>query len=231
MTRDEWLTCTDLDQMLEFAIRRCRFSARKRGFFAIACCRPFIHALPDRYRRALTTLEQYLDRFFLGKPNRRTRPYLSAMSVPPGSTWESDAMWAVCKAVDLDPGDRLTHGLMRTVSLYAARAVAKRPATTGAEGGRGPSRKTEEKRHREVLRDLVVPFKRVVDPAWMSWNGRAVERLARTIYQDEGWESLPILADALEESGCRETSILQHCRGGGPHGRGCWAVDLLLGNT
>jgi hypothetical protein len=216
--------------MLEFAIRRCRFSARKRGFFAIACCRPFIDALPDRYRRALTTLEQYLDRFFLGKPNRRTKPYLSAMSVPPGNTWESDAMWAVCKAVDLGPDDKLTHGLMKTVSLYAARAVAKRPAPTGAEGKRASSRKTEEKQHRAVLRDLVVPFKRVVDPAWVSWNDRTVERMTRMIYQDGDWESLPILADALEEAGCREKSILQHRRGGGSHVRGCWAIDLLLGN-
>src|SRR5688572_870128 len=117
MTREEWLNCTDLDEMLSFAIRRCRFSARKRGLFAIACCRPFIGALPDRFRRALTSLEHYLDRFSLEAPTRRTKPYISAMSVPPGSTWESDAMWAVCKAVDLDRDDRLTHGLMSTVSL------------------------------------------------------------------------------------------------------------------
>jgi hypothetical protein len=38
-----------------------------------------------------------------------------------------------------------------------------------------------------------------------------------------------ILADALEEAGCTDAAILSHLRGPGPHVRGCWVVDLLLG--
>src|SRR5262249_41652079 len=34
---------------------------------------------------------------------------------------------------------------------------------------------------------------------------------------------LAILADALEEAGCAEASILSHLRGPGPHVRGCFA--------
>jgi hypothetical protein len=33
---------------------------------------------------------------------------------------------------------------------------------------------------------------------------------------------LAVLADALEEAGCQDQSILDHCRGPGPHVRGCW---------
>src|SRR5262249_12453726 len=40
---------------------------------------------------------------------------------------------------------------------------------------------------------------------------------------------LAVLADALEEAGCADADILGHLRGPGPHVRGCWAVDLLLG--
>ena len=40
---------------------------------------------------------------------------------------------------------------------------------------------------------------------------------------------LPVLADALEEAGCTDADLLAHCRSGGGHLRGCWAVDLLLG--
>ena len=40
---------------------------------------------------------------------------------------------------------------------------------------------------------------------------------------------MPILADALEDAGCTNQDILNHCRGGGEHVRGCWVVDLLLG--
>jgi len=40
---------------------------------------------------------------------------------------------------------------------------------------------------------------------------------------------LAVLADALEEAGCDNADILAHCRGPGPHVRGCWVVDLLSG--
>ena len=38
-----------------------------------------------------------------------------------------------------------------------------------------------------------------------------------------------ILADALQDAGCGNADILNHCRGDGPHVRGCWVVDLVLG--
>jgi hypothetical protein len=56
-----------------------------------------------------------------------------------------------------------------------------------------------------------------------------VARLARGIYDDRAFDRLPILADALEDAGCHDTAILDHCRQPGPHVRGCWVVDLLLG--
>ena len=36
--------------------------------------------------------------------------------------------------------------------------------------------------------------------------------------------------DALQDAGCEAPEVLQHCRGGGEHGRGCWVVDLILGD-
>jgi hypothetical protein len=42
---------------------------------------------------------------------------------------------------------------------------------------------------------------------------------------------MPILADALEEAGCTDAAILDHCRQPGEHVRGCWVVDLLLGKS
>ena len=40
---------------------------------------------------------------------------------------------------------------------------------------------------------------------------------------------MPILADALQDADCNNADILDHCRGPGPHVRGCWVVDLVLG--
>jgi hypothetical protein len=42
---------------------------------------------------------------------------------------------------------------------------------------------------------------------------------------------LAVLSDALEEAGCDDPDILNHLRSSGPHVRGCWAVDLILGNS
>jgi hypothetical protein len=40
---------------------------------------------------------------------------------------------------------------------------------------------------------------------------------------------MPILADALEEAGCENAEVLAHCREPGPHARGCWVPDGVLG--
>jgi hypothetical protein len=61
--------------------------------------------------------------------------------------------------------------------------------------------------------------------------GAAAVALAREIYQEHAFDRLAILADALEEAGCDQASLLQWCRGPGPHVRGCWVVDLLLGKA
>jgi hypothetical protein len=51
--------------------------------------------------------------------------------------------------------------------------------------------------------------------------------LARVVYEERALELVPVLADALEEAGA-EARLLEHLRRGGPHVRGCWAVDLVL---
>ena len=71
------------------------------------------------------------------------------------------------------------------------------------------------------------PFRPVaVDPAWLT---PAVVALARGIYEERAFDRMPILADALQDAGCDNDDILNHCRDDGPHVRGCWVVDLVLG--
>jgi hypothetical protein len=72
---------------------------------------------------------------------------------------------------------------------------------------------------------------RTLRPEWLAWNEGMVCRLSRTIYEEEAFDRLPILADALEEAGCTNVAILSHCRQGGTHVRGCWVLDELLGKT
>jgi hypothetical protein len=71
------------------------------------------------------------------------------------------------------------------------------------------------------------PFRPVTfDPTWRTADALG---LARAAYEDRAFERLPMLADALMDAGCADEDILSHCRGGGPHVRGCWVVDLVLG--
>lgn len=79
----------------------------------------------------------------------------------------------------------------------------------------------------DLLRDIFGnPFRPTgVDLRWLT---PTVVALANGIYAERAFDRLPILADSLEEAGCDHAGILNHCRGDGPHVRGCWVVDLLL---
>jgi transcriptional regulator with XRE-family HTH domain len=102
---------------------------------------------------------------------------------------------------------------------------------TCIEGGLGS---VEESFHRSVWFPLADPrlcrtIRPVtVDPAWLAGNDGAVAALARSIREDRAFHLLPILGDALEESGCVDPAILDHCRSPGEHARGCWVVDALV---
>jgi hypothetical protein len=80
----------------------------------------------------------------------------------------------------------------------------------------------------QILRDIFGnPFHPVTaDPSWFT---PTVLTLAEGIYADRAFDRLPIQADALQDAGCEDADILTHCRGPGPHARGCWVVDLVLG--
>ncbi|HJZ55761.1 MAG TPA: hypothetical protein VKE74_12405 [Gemmataceae bacterium] len=51
------------------------------------------------------------------------------------------------------------------------------------------------------------------------------------MYDSRDFSPAPILADALMDAGCQNEDILNHLRGPGEHVRGCWCVDILLGQS
>ena len=66
---------------------------------------------------------------------------------------------------------------------------------------------------------------------WQLWQDTTIARMARTMYDNRDYASLPILGDALEEAGCSDPTIIEHCRGPGPHYLGCWVLDMLTVGT
>jgi hypothetical protein len=82
---------------------------------------------------------------------------------------------------------------------------------------------------REVLGN---PFRPVaVDQTWLTHGDGAARRGALAVYEGSAFDEMPMLADALADAGCQDEALLGHLRAGGPHFRGCWALDALLGKT
>jgi hypothetical protein len=71
----------------------------------------------------------------------------------------------------------------------------------------------------------------VVSPVCLSWRRGLLVSAARGIYDDRNFAHMAVLGDRLEEAGCCDPVILNHCRRPGEHYRGCLVVDALLGKT
>jgi hypothetical protein len=227
MTEAEWVVCTDPQPMLEFL--RGKASDRKLRLFAVACCRRIWHLLDDPGDRdAVAVAERFAD----GWASEAVRAEAETGATAYGWFWEYYE----------DP--RL--GELSEAALAAAKAAWSVIVPDGvflsgedtsdlvAEASSHHLRRGEKASHCRLLRDIfgLLPFRPVtIDPAWLRWNHSTVSAVARRIYEERAFPDLPILADALEDAGCTDADLLGHCRSPGPHVRGCWAVDLLLGKA
>jgi len=133
------------------------------------------------------------------------------------SSWEDE----------LDKGD--PHGPAVVAARHAARAAAH--AKGQLPLGSSPGELAEQREQADLLREIVGdPFRAVaLAPAVLRWRDGSIPKIAQIIYAERAFDRLPVLADALEEAGCTDSIIVAHCRGPGPHVRGCWVVDLVLG--
>jgi hypothetical protein len=230
MTENRWLTCVDPPAMLEFL--RDKVSDRKLRLFACACCR-CLQALwnDERIQEAVLAGERYADGLATLKELKTARKlalegleearrefslkFSDYRAAQPRFPRKLEAMPIIETAANI-----VRPGEIWETAIDAARLVVDiNRSDTGASS------------LRRLVHDLFGnPFRSVrVDPAWLGWRDGVVVHIAQAIYDERRFQDLPILADALEESGCTNTDILGHCRGPGPHVRGCWVVDGLLG--
>lgn len=76
------------------------------------------------------------------------------------------------------------------------------------------------------------PFRLVHIPeTWLGKHQNTVVSLARYIYQEQRFEEMPILGDALEDASCPVEEVLEHCREHPVHSRGCHVLEALLWPT
>jgi hypothetical protein len=238
MTEADWLAGSDVTAMLTFV--EGKVSQRKLRLFAVACCWRTWSLLADhRSRKAVKVATRYAD----GEVGERERTdaYLAARAAADelavtecGGDCGPDTAPAFQAAI----AARNAVGVFRSASDLTAvsRAVVRargqvqlRPSL--ARRLRTPVdwpavAEAEWSVQAALLRDIVGPLRAV--PFEPGWKTEMIVQFAQTIYENRDFGALPILADALEDAGCVNSAILDHCRQGGEHTRGCWVIDSLL---
>jgi len=226
----DWQTSTHLPAMLDSLRSTGRKTDRKLRLFSVACCRGVWHLLTDPLcRQGVEAAEKYAD-----DPTLEPELFKSGRSLWAMYNQQSDSAlrMALClaAATTTEPvRDDITASVSVKLrwsaqvgdDIYCDRYAKVRDAALSQMAA--------------LLRDIFPnPFRPLVavEPSWLTGT---VLHLAQAIYDDRELPSgclengqLAVLADALEDAGCTNQEILEHCRGGGEHYRGCLVVDALL---
>jgi hypothetical protein len=256
VTEQEWLECKEPEKMLEYL--REKVSDRKLRLFAVACCYRVWHLMTNaRSRRVVETAERFADGDILMdawiaiseegeqafRQSERMADAIKSHAVREGTVaCKSEATCHAAAAAyyvghypfhtsDLPGNPQTVSSAVSIAFLYEKGVEMGVTLTYSGEENSGPmrtARSTERTKHVPLIRCIFGnPFRPVtLDPAWKT---PAVVQLARSPYEERRFEDMPVLADALEEAGCQDAAVLGHCRGPGPHVRGCWVLDLILG--
>jgi len=216
MTEAEWAAITDPIELVAWL--QTTMSDRKLRLWGIACCRYFYWQLlnDERLHHAIEMRERYEDNL---ASDEELRKALHAAD---------DACQEARGALATSTGTRLLdHHRYGEALQIAAAAESARNASADWPDYCQPLWEGDQIRVCHLLREVVGPF-RFVQPD-SSWQTATTIAIAQSIYDAQDYTAMPVLADALEEAGCDHADILSHLRGPGPHVRGCWVVDLLLG--
>ena len=233
MTEAEWLACTDPQPMLQFL--RGKASDRKLRLFAVACCRRVWSSLEhEEFREAVRKAEAFADglagRAAMLEAHDKARAIFAKLQDKqngPGAALTASGLPSTLKSFfqrvadaldhpwwedEFDRGDRLAPALV--TARHAARAAAD------LQG---------EMRQQTVLVHCLFgnPFR--PPPVCGAWLTPDVIAVVDRVYAERAFDPMPLLADVLEASGCTDADLIEHCRSGGEHARGCWVVDLVLG--
>jgi len=220
VTEDQWNGCTDASAMLLFLRNSLKGNNRKLRLFACACCRDAGHLLThESLRQAAETAERYAD----GQAR-----YSEMVQVTKAVDWFS------CSASNTD--SVVSGGIwhLTTMGVWWNLSPLRRTdriLTALSKADRGL--RLQQAR---LLRDIFFPF-RPVTIASSCLPPQAVT-LAQVVYQERSLPDgrldnarLAVLADLLEAASCTDALLLGHLRGKGPHVRGCFALDAVLGKA
>jgi hypothetical protein len=228
LTDSEWVTWADPTEMLKHLEVSGKASQRKLRLFACACCRRIWDALPsEASRRAVEVSARYLDRQVKSGVRQRAEEEARSVGSQAFGRREPWKMYAAYAAWHAAMKDAWAAAFSTAAHAACAAMWYAEPASERGVGERQERAKGKASRAQcDLLRDVFNLFRPTVVEA--EWKTPSVLALARGIYDDRRFEDLPILADALEEAGCVDPEVLNHCRGPGVHVKGCWLLDLVL---
>jgi hypothetical protein len=251
--KQRWLTCTDARPMLSYLRKhaKARASDRKLRLLAVACCRRFWHLLShESSRLAVETSERYADGLATREELQTAANAALSRCNELGEEYERavDIVEAGFAAGDADEDARqvaydeaLAPVRDPLNAAHAAVEVARDTRITPRLRLPNDLKEIENAALCGLTRDVFPnPFRPspAIEPSVLKWRDATVVRLAAGAYESRLLPSghldtarLGILADALEDAGAFGTELLAHLRSPGPHLRGCWCLDLLLGKS
>jgi hypothetical protein len=217
----DWETTDDVTTMLETVQETA--SDRQLLLFACGCCRlvetkmPAVRYLADRFekdaRRPMTPDEKWsilsaVGSALLGDVHPMVRRFLMGQESDP---WH------------------LAANVARIGRMFESDDSVENPLEW--EYSVGPPLKRHSSGQAAILREIVAnPLNSdSFDPRWRTDAARGI---ASAIEESRAWDRMPILADALQDAGCEEGPLLDHCRlVDHVHRPGCWAIDRVLGHA
>jgi hypothetical protein len=209
VTEKQWLAFDDPGGVIQAA--GARATERKVRLFCVACCRHVLHLAPAGKRKTAETSLALAERYADGAGTRVER--LKAQE----KAGRSYSMVHATMAARCTPSD----------AYYAARHACD----FASYGKNGVEESVTRAAQADLARDILGPLAFRPTTLEAAWLTPTVVQLAQGIYDDRAFDRLPILADALQDAGCDSDEVLGHCRGPGPHAKGCWVVDLVLGKS
>ncbi len=216
MTEKEWREATRPEQLLKYLEKSKQFDKRKARLLGVAYCRRIWGVFTDeRFHQfvelgelradGLVPWKKIDDAIIPAKPRGTIR---TSHTDPE----EVAALSTTCRKV--------RPGYIAWLTRHAVVRDLEEPGyTTGHDREAFPEM--------SLLYDIFGnPFTPVSFDC--EWRTSTVVSLAKGMYESRDFCAMPVLADALQDAGCERAEFLDHCRGTGPHVRGCWVVDLVL---
>jgi hypothetical protein len=241
VTESDWFLCADPHAMLVFLHATERLSERKGRLFSVACCDRIWQHLEEPSRRAVRVIERFAE----GRANEQERATAQVQATAVSARLASATFgthdapippeaYAAAAVLNLTAsreeeatwfpfGQFIAEQVAGYVLLAEWQALSEAEVERVRLDGEDPPRRSLSLLLRDIIGNPIRPA--TLETCWLRPE---VVSLAHDIEAKRNFERIGELAEILEKAGCTNNDILEHCRGPGPHVRGCWVLDLIL---